>query len=741
MITTWRGQNDFVSRASLRDRWPFPTLSLHGAENGLSHPSTVDRMWLIFKDAGRRYLPPQLIPDAGHQDALVGSKRDETCEAIKDFLTSTAVPPEGPVSEAMVAYPPWIGPIITEERPSPTGVPRLVIRLGAAPTHHKPEGVVMLSVSLDGDRIVRPDDPTLPWDLDYVLSHAAYYKSGALKDTRWDAFEAPLPELMPGYPPAGEALLLLIVYSESPFLAPGREYAYYRMSFSTPGFPVVEEFLPTSRDHFERTTIPPDNFVRAARASLSALVAQQPPELRPMWMREVRPMPARERPGHPVLLAAPGLRNLELPVAVIPNLPDPPVVTGLLFGTNTTQETLESIDTPTGTAVLDALDSDLTEGVVPYYSPPSPPTTPNPSGTRFALLSCQYPAGFLDEPIAYESYRRVLARLEAAAGDRPRFVVLTGDQVYVDPTAGLYDPSAQDARYRVPYEYWLRQRNVRHTLRCVPSFMLLDDHEIDDNWAPLPPSSGEHNENQARYTGGTDAYRKYQRGKSGNLGFDFRYDGFPFYLLDTRTTRTHRTVATMSTAALIDDSLPSKPFTAFTNWLQSAGAGPKFVVSPAQLLPRHRRTAQHGGGLDAKILGALHSDGWDGYPRTFAAVLGLIAEKGIQHVVFLSGDEHRGCVTVIELRDKTNNLLARVHSIHTTAAYAPFPFANSLADDFMKQETISFTHNGTSYTCVVDATLPPARDGATLLRPWRDGSAWKLDYEFTGGIGGGTLTL
>jgi cholesterol oxidase len=60
-----------------------------------------------------------------------------------------------------------------------------------------------------------------------------------------------------------------------------------------------------------------------------------------------------------------------------------------------------------------------------------------------------------------------------------------GDQVYVDPTAGLYDPAGKDDRYRLPYEAWLRQQNVRGALRRIPSFMLLDDHEIDNNWEPI----------------------------------------------------------------------------------------------------------------------------------------------------------------------------------------------------------------------------------------------------------------
>ena len=97
--------------------------------------------------------------------------------------------------------------------------------------------------------------------------------------------------------------------------------------------------------------------------------------------------------------------------------------------------------------------------------------------------------------------------------------------------------------------------------------------------------------------------------------------------------------------------------------------------------------------------------------------------------------------TELALPSTAGGAVIRAHSIHTTAAYAPFPFANGLAEDFMEQETLSFTHGGQSYECRVDATLPAVPDGATILRPWRDGhGAWKLDYEYAAG-GTQTLTL
>jgi phosphodiesterase/alkaline phosphatase D-like protein len=201
-------------------------------------------------------------------------------------------------------------------------------------------------------------------------------------------------------------------------------------------------------------------------------------------------------------------------------------------------------------------------------------------------------------------------------------------------------------------------------------------------------------------------------------------------MLDTRTLRSPRRAATVANADLFD----AATFADLTAWLTAAGPGPKFIVSPAMLLPRHRRALQHAtdGGLTGPRRSALHADGWDGYPKTLAAVLGHIAEQGIHNVVFLSGDEHCGCVADIELRDQNDKPLTRLHSLHTTAAYAPFPFANGCIEDLVMAEVIPFVHNGVTYRCAVDAQPAPVRSGATLLSTRQDaGGTWHLDFEFS----------
>jgi cholesterol oxidase len=728
LITNREGHNEFVGRSALVAKWPFPTFSVHGADNGLAHVSTVDRMRTVFADAGRPYLEPKIIERAGHQDALVGTKRGETLAAIEQFLTGP-LPVAGAPSDTLVAYAPWIGPIITEE----PGTPALVLRLGSSPMHREAIGVVMLRIALDGDRIVRPDVPSLPWTIDYVMEHMALYQSNELTDNRWDEFEAPLPHLMPGFQPGdslGDGLLVLVVYAESPDLGPppAVPVAYYKVDLVAR---TVLTFSPIgSHPPALRPRINFASFQLAAEALLLALQKQPPPRPREL-------IPARSRPGQPVLLAsgavplAPAAVPLELPVATIKA--QPLTSAAAVFGTNTT----------TANAVVEAIDQDddILDGVVPYDPRPSPPSEPDPAGTRFALLSCQYPAGFLDGPPASVSYGRLLERLTASAGARPRFVVLTGDQVYVDPTAGLYDPNAQDDRYHRPYEVWLRQRSVRGTLRRVPSFMLLDDHEIDDNWEPL--AQPDEKLNAGKRASGLASYEKYQRGREKTpTAFEFKFDGFPFFMLDTRGGRMLRKSGGVANAHLFSP-LPTETLDQLDHWLTSLPAGPKFIVTPAMLLPRHRRALQHAppGALDTNNPSALHSDGWDGYPETLRRVLVLIAAKGVRDLVFLSGDEHRGCVAKIELRDKNGTLLTRVHSIHTTAAYAPFPFASSLAEDFVANETFTFRDGATTYQCAVEAALPPPRDGATLLRPWlATGNVWRLDYEYADG-GVQTLTL
>jgi hypothetical protein len=706
----------------------------------------------IFADAGVPFEQPLVIENnAGHQDVIVGETRELALNKIEEFFEKPAaqLPQPPPPSPDFIAYAPWMGPVITIE-PRPTISPTkegLLVRVGSSPMHREAAGIALLRVALDGDHIVRPDDPSLPWDDAYVQAHMGFLYSSELAENRWDAFDAPEPHQMPGHAvgqtPIGDALLVLILYADSQGLGPPPAEFPMQILLMDIGSNQLGEFF----------AYPEQNPSHPPGAPVLQPVGVNPvtgPVLHPVrYSHFEQGVKAVAR----VLRAQPGVRlrdaarlRLDARVAQITLADDGELM--LPIGNMTTMSATTTVAPATpgqAAAITGALtdqDSDVLDGVIPWDMPQNPVVAPQDAGTRFALLSCQYPAGFLDAPPAYASYRRLLARLGSATAAPPRFIVMTGDQVYVDPTAGLYDPEAQDDRYHRPYEVWLRRREVRGALRRVPSFMLLDDHEIDDNWGPLPSAAPDSGGNLGMQQQGLKSYRKYERGRHEMppelASFGFKFDGFPFFMLDTRSERTLRQTGNLATAKLFAHGVGST-LEKLEQWLTNVPqSGPKFIVTPSMFLPRHRRTVRlttAGNVLDSANLNAFHSDGWDGYPETLRAVLGVLAATPVHHVVFLSGDEHRSCIAQIDLRLKGGSLITRVHSIHTSAAYAPFPFANSLAEEFATSETFEFKrdNSNTIYECVVQADALPARDGATMLRPWKEAGAWRLACESSDG--------
>lgn len=370
-------------------------------------------------------------------------------------------------------------------------------------------------------------------------------------------------------------------------------------------------------------------------------------------------------------------------------------------------------------ATLEELTSgrSLMDGVIPNLP------EKQQGSTRLAFGSCQYPGGFVDESVAYDSYRELWQRLHAT-DDPPRFLVLTGDQVYVDATAGLFDPSQHDGRYVLPYQRWLRARSVRNPLRQLHSFMLLDDHEIEDNWEPPDKTDPEP---------AFRSYLKYQQYEEpDNLPphwfFDFVFDDLPFFMLDTRSRRSKRTFNTIDTASILDTG-PDLQLNMLTAWMNvQAPPGPKFVISPSMVLPRHRNVAR----WDDPI-GAFQSDGWDGYPASLHAVLAAAAEATADRIVFLSGDEHHGCVATITVTNDNTGVEKTLYSIHSPGLYTPFPFANSLAEDWLAESDREFQVGSTTYRYTVTYTAYPG-NGFVLANIEEQNGTWTMTCEFPGGV-------
>ena len=115
-----------------------------------------------------------------------------------------------------------------------------------------------------------------------------------------------------------------------------------------------------------------------------------------------------------------------------------------------------------------------------------PAEAPAQDSLCLALGNCQYVPGLVDRRPAQASYRRLAQRLEDAAAPRPQLLLLIGDQVYVDDTAGLFDADGSDDPAG-SYLLSFRMPALRSVTSALPSYPLLDDHEVADNWQPEAP--------------------------------------------------------------------------------------------------------------------------------------------------------------------------------------------------------------------------------------------------------------
>lgn len=360
---------------------------------------------------------------------------------------------------------------------------------------------------------------------------------------------------------------------------------------------------------------------------------------------------------------------------------------------------------------------------------------PNESAVTFAVGSCQYPPGILDMATANASYCRLSKLLDNAnAMDKPECLLLLGDQVYVDATAGLFDPTTRYARFERPYEKLYQMPSVRHIVRRLPIYMTMGDHEIRDNWEPTVDQTRV----DPLMKEGRKAYFEFElRGgvppgiptadSPHPVWFTHEIGGFPIFMADTRTERGPRTASTVKDANILRNS----QIDGLCRWLigcqKESGDRPKFITSESILLPRRSLTANSG------IATAIRSDAWDGYPDTLRRVLAFIVDEGIQNAVFMSGDEHLACVAKAVIGSATSPKTGVIHSIHSSGLYSPYPFANSIPEDLMEEDHFNFstpTGINSSYRCSEFTRFAALGDGFAVLRVFKKNGDWHINCRF-----------
>ncbi|RZL00471.1 MAG: hypothetical protein EOP36_15405, partial [Rubrivivax sp.] len=143
---------------------------------------------------------------------------------------------------------------------------------------------------------------------------------------------------------------------------------------------------------------------------------------------------------------------------------------------------------------------------------------------HIAVASCQYASGMIDGAPPASTWTPGPADLSYdRLGQWQRHthldaLLLVGDQVYNDATAGLFDPAAVDDRYHGPYRHWLSRRAVRQALAGPMVHALPDDHEFHDNWSPIGALHTKFGDNNHVRDNGLAAYFAHLRGARASAG-------------------------------------------------------------------------------------------------------------------------------------------------------------------------------------------------------------------------------
>jgi alkaline phosphatase D len=243
--------------------------------------------------------------------------------------------------------------------------------------------------------------------------------------------------------------------------------------------------------------------------------------------------------------------------------------------------------------------------------------------------SCRYlgmAAGIALAPHLGDRIFASMSRLARQADPPISALLMTGDQVYIDDL-NIFAPDRklQDIlrKYRVAFS----QPEIARLMSRVPTYMTLDDHEIEDNW----PANRRPWDNFL-YANAMKAYELYQASHSpayeqladGQVSnqlekywYQFHEGDIEWFITDTRTCRN----LSVGDRRILD----AEQEQALCTWLIDSPARVKFVVSSVLFFPDQKRRDE---------------DAWKGFAEQRLRLLETIREHQVKNVIFVAGDVH-----------------------------------------------------------------------------------------------------
>lgn len=233
-------------------------------------------------------------------------------------------------------------------------------------------------------------------------------------------------------------------------------------------------------------------------------------------------------------------------------------------------------------------------------------------------------------------------------------LIMCGDQIYADDLKFLgADNSLEE--YNKRYRKAFTSKHLRTLMAQVPTYMTLDDHEIEDNW----PESATSKDWVTKFPAAIHAYSTYQASHSPLFSVkNGRIDGEPthlwyfyqdgccdFFVCDTRTERYLKGSS--------PEIIGPRQMDELLNWLNDGSGRVKIIVSS---VPPYESESD---------------DKWHGFIDQRDRILEFIHQKSIRKVVFMSGDIHACMSSELVLNNNS-----KVISVVSSAFFWPYPHPN-----------------------------------------------------------------
>lgn len=254
----------------------------------------------------------------------------------------------------------------------------------------------------------------------------------------------------------------------------------------------------------------------------------------------------------------------------------------------------------------------------------------NPAASRAYIVgSCRYLRMTVGAPSFPHLGDRIFASITnlAQRAETPiSALLMTGDQVYIDDL-NIIAPDREYKEILSKYRMAFSQPHISKLMSGTPTYMILDDHEIEDNW----PANKNKNDDLL-YNNAIAAYELYQASHSpahelledGNIRhplkrywYQFTNGDIEWFVTDSRTRRN----LSAGDRRILDEEQEQ----ALCEWLIHSPARVKFVVTSVMFYPDRKR---------------LGDDAWKAFPEQRLRLLETIRTRRIKNVFFVSGDVH-----------------------------------------------------------------------------------------------------